>query len=110
MAETIPETMLQDVAERFRVLSDATRLRILRLLLVDGALNVGEIVERLDMSQANASKHLRTLYEAGVVDREARGTAAYYAVVDPTVTQLCDVVCGRLREQVESQAKAFAIA
>jgi DNA-binding transcriptional ArsR family regulator len=110
MAATIPETMLEGVAERFRVLSDATRLRILRLLLLDGPLNVGEIVERLDMSQANASKHLRTLHEAGVVDREARGTAAYYSVVDPTVTQLCDVVCGRLREQAERQAKAFAMA
>lgn len=109
MADSLPETMLDDVAERFRVLSDVTRLRILRLLLLDGPLNVGEIVERLDMSQANASKHLRTLYEAGVVDREARGTAAYYAVVDPTVMQLCDVVCNRLRDQVERRAKAFAV-
>lgn len=110
MSETIPEAMLEVVAERFRVLGDATRLRILRLLLSEGALNVGEIVERLDMSQANVSKHLRTLYEAGVVDREARGTAAYYTVVDPTVTRLCDVVCGRLREQVQRQAKAFSMA
>lgn len=109
MKEAIPENMLHGVAERFRVLSDANRLRILQLLLRDGALNVGELVVRLDMSQANVSKHLRTLFEAGVVDREARGTAAYYAVVDPTVAELCDVVCGRLREQVERQAKAFSM-
>lgn len=109
MAETIPEAMLEGVAERFRVLGDATRLRILRLLLEDGALNVGEVVERLEMSQANVSKHLRTLYEAGIVDREPRGTAAYYTVTDPTVPQLCDVVCGRLREQVARQAEAFAV-
>jgi len=109
MSETIPEAMLDDVAERFRVLGDATRLRILRLLMAEGPLNVGTIVERLDMSQANVSKHLRVLHEAGILDREARGTAAYYTVIDPTVTQLCDAVCGRLRDQVVRQARAFAM-
>jgi DNA-binding transcriptional ArsR family regulator len=84
VAETMPEAMLEDVAERSRVLGDATRLRILRALLLGRALNVGEIVERLHMSQANVSKHLRTLYEAGLVAREARGIAAYYMVADPT--------------------------
>lgn len=108
MAESLPESMLEDIAERFRVLGDATRLRIVRLLLAEGPLNVGEVVERLGMSQANVSKHLRTLHDAGIVEREARGTAAYYTVVDPTVTKLCDVVCGRLREQVEQKAGAFA--
>jgi len=109
MLNTLPEQLLEQVAERFRVLGDATRLAILRVLMAEGTLNVGEIVVRLDTSQANVSKHLRTLYEAGVVSREARGTAAYYSVADPTISQLCDVVCGRLREQVTDKAEAFAM-
>lgn len=109
MADVLPQQMLTEVAERFRVLGDPTRLAILRALLAEGTLTVGEIVERLEMSQANVSKHLRTLHEAGIVSREARGTWAHYAVADPTITELCDVVCGRLREQVARRAEAFAI-
>ncbi|MCC6380941.1 MAG: transcriptional regulator, partial [Dehalococcoidia bacterium] len=44
MAEPLPESLLEHVAERFRVLGDATRLAILRLLLGEGELNVGEVV------------------------------------------------------------------
>ena len=108
MSESLPENMLEHVAERFRVLGDATRLAILRLLLGDGELNVGEIVERLNTSQANVSKHLRVLQAAGVVARRPVGTAAYYRVTDPSLTQLCDLVCSRLREQVAADAREFA--
>lgn len=108
MSASIPEQLLEQVAERFRLLGDATRLAILRTLLNDGELNVGELVERLQMSQANVSKHLRMLYDAGVVARRPHGTAAYYQVSDPTVVQLCDVVCDRLRHQFAETAEVFA--
>jgi ArsR family transcriptional regulator len=110
MSNALPEQLLDQVAERFRVLGDATRLGILRILLDAGPLNVGEIVASMNTSQANVSKHLRTLHDAGIVSREPRGTAAYYSVADPTVMELCDVVCSRLREQVAREAKAFAMA
>lgn len=110
MSEALPENMLEHIAERFRVLGDATRLAILRLLLAEGELNVGEIVENLQTSQANVSKHLRVLQSAGVVSRRPVGTAAYYRVTDPSLTQLCDLVCSRLREQVAADAREFATA
>lgn len=110
MAEHLPPQLLEHIAERFRVLGDATRLAILRTLLTDGELNVGEIVERLGMSQANASKHLRVLFEAGIVHRRPAGTAAYYSVADPTLPALCDLVCDRLREQKAAEMRAFALA
>jgi len=110
MVKELPEQLLEQVAERFRVLGDSTRLSILRLLLDEGELNVGEVVERLGVSQANASKHLRVLQDAGIVGRRPQGTAAYYRVIDPSITDLCDTVCSRLREQVVAQARTFAIA
>jgi len=102
--------LLEHVAERFRVLGDASRLRIVNLLMEAGELNVGEIVERLGMSQANVSKHLRLLTEAHVLQRRPQGTAAYYAVADPTIPRLCDLVCDRLRAVKREEAEAFAIA
>ncbi len=108
MAEMVPAHLLENVAERFRVLGDATRLAILRMLLAEGELNVGQLVERLGMSQANVSKHLRTLADARMVSRRAEGTAAFYSVSDPSLTHLCDLVCDRLREQVEEDVRAFS--
>jgi DNA-binding transcriptional ArsR family regulator len=110
VSEPLPENLLEHVAERLRVLGDARRLAILRLLLADGELNVGEIVERLHTGQTNVSKHLRVLQAAGVVARRPVGTAAYYQVTDPSLTPLFDLVCSRLREQVAAEAREFATA
>jgi DNA-binding transcriptional ArsR family regulator len=106
----LPPHLLEHVADRFRVLGDPNRLRIIQELLQAGELNVGEIVERMAMSQANVSKHLRILHDAGVVSRRPHGTAAYYAVIDPTIAPLCDLVCERLRVVKREEAEAFAIA
>lgn len=110
MPSLLPESLVELVAERFRVLGDATRLSILHLLVQRGELNVGEICAALGASQANVSKHLRTLHAAGVVTRRAAGTAAYYSVTDSTITQLCDIVCDRLKLQAAEEARTFAIA
>lgn len=110
MNDPLPEALLERVADRFRVLGDTTRLAILRLLLSEEELNVGEIATRLSASQANVSKHLRILNGAGVISRRTEGTAAYYQIADPSLTQLCDLVCGRIREQVAAEARSVAIA
>jgi len=54
----------------FGALSEPNRLRIVDLLL-DGALTVGEIAERLELRQPQASKHLKVLLEAGLVEVQA---------------------------------------
>jgi DNA-binding transcriptional ArsR family regulator len=109
MSDLLPASLIEHVAERFRVLGDATRLSILRLLRERGELNVGEICQALESSQANISKHLRTLSIAGIVARRREGTAAYYKISDPSITKLCDVVCSRLVLQAKEDAKAFAL-
>jgi DNA-binding transcriptional ArsR family regulator len=108
MGTSLPPHLLEHIAQRFRVLADPTRLRILQLLMDEGESNVGQLVERLALSQANVSKHLRHLLDAGMVIRRAEGTAAYYSVQDPTVVKLCDLVCDRLREQKLEDARTFA--
>lgn len=90
------------------MLGDSTRLAILRTLLERGELNVGEIVARLDTTQANVSKHLGVLLRAGIVSRRPLGTTAYYSIADPSLGQLCDIVCDRLREQKAEEARIFA--
>jgi DNA-binding transcriptional ArsR family regulator len=55
------------VIATFELLAEPTRRRILDLLR-DGERPVGELVERLKMSQPAVSKHLRVLRESGLVD------------------------------------------
>ena len=103
----IPDALLDRVAQRFKVLSDPNRLAILRMLVADGESTVGEIVERQAMSQANVSKHLRHLLDAGILRRRAEGTSAHYSVVDSSVEQLCAIVCDRIESQVRAEADSL---
>lgn len=109
MSKALPAELLEYVAERFRVLGDATRLGVLRTLLDDGEQNVGQLVDRLGTSQANVSKHLRVLHDARIVSRRTEGTSAFYSVTDPSLMPLCAIVCDRLREQVAADARTFAV-
>ncbi len=54
----------------FSALAEPNRLRIVELLL-DGPLTVGDIANRLQLRQPQASKHLRVLLEAGLVEVQA---------------------------------------
>jgi DNA-binding transcriptional ArsR family regulator len=108
MPEALPLELIEHVAERFRVLGDATRLRMLRVLIDEGPLTVGELVDRIGCSQPNVSKHLKVLADAGVVERRTEGTAHYHSVTDPSLLTLCELVCDRLRSQAAADARAFA--
>ncbi|WP_088834043.1 ArsR/SmtB family transcription factor [Paenibacillus tyrfis] len=54
----------------FRTLAEPNRLRIVELLR-EGPLTVGEIADRLGLSQPQTSKHLRALSAAGLVEVQA---------------------------------------
>jgi len=110
MPQALPAELLEHVAERFRVLGDATRLSIIRTLLDDGELNVGELVDRLGTSQANVSKHLRVLHDSRIVSRRPEGTSAYYSVTDPSLMPVCAIVCDRLRDQAAAEADVLSAA
>jgi ArsR family transcriptional regulator len=90
--------LVDRVADRFRLLSDPTRLRILSELHAAGELSVGEIVARIDSSYATVSKQLALLRAHHTVARRREGTAAYYRIVDPSLEEVCTVVCRSLND------------
>jgi len=94
----LPDQLAELVAGRFRVLGDPTRIKLLDRLR-DGAATVQELNEGLAVSQQNVSKHLGVLLSAGLVSRAKEGTYSRYAIADPEVFALCDLVCGGLRRQ-----------
>ncbi len=95
------------IASRFRLLSEPMRLRILHAL-GDREMTVSEIVSATGANQANVSKHLGILLDAGVVSRRKQGLTANYRVSDETIFDLCDTVCSRLKNQLEIRKNALA--
>lgn len=91
------------MADFFKVLSEVSRLQIV-CALKTGAKNVTEIIEATGLGQANVSKHLKMLTQAGVVAREQRGVCVYYCIANPFLFELCDLVCDALTIQVEQQS------
>jgi ArsR family transcriptional regulator len=107
MAKTdLSEKALQLVAKRFKALSEPMRLKLV-MSLMDGAKNVGQLVEATGASQANVSRHLQTLTDSGILSREKQGLFVYYNIADRSVFDLCDLVCGRVEEYLRGQARAF---
>lgn len=62
----------------FHALSDATRLRCLALLHVEGELCVCDLVRALDMAQPKISRHLALLRDMGVVTARREGVWMHY--------------------------------
>jgi ArsR family transcriptional regulator len=93
------------MAERFQLLADSTRLAILRTLMSSGELNVGSLVEATGRSQANVSKHLKLLTNAGLVARRKKGLQVYYRLNDPVVEQICRLVRDSLLQEMQAQRK-----
>lgn len=90
------------IADFFKVLSEVSRLQIVCALKA-GPCNVTEIIEATGLGQANVSKHLKLLTQAGIVARQQQGVCVYYAIANPFLFDLCEQVCAALSIQVEQQ-------
>ena len=97
----LPEPLIELVAQRFRVLGEPMRIKILDRLR-DGEATVNELRDALEANQQNISKHLGILHAAGMVSRTKHGNQRRLLDSDPSVFELCDQVCGGVRRQIEA--------
>jgi DNA-binding transcriptional ArsR family regulator len=97
----LPDDLVELIAERFRALSEPTRIKLLDRLR-DGEATVLELTELIGTTQQNVSKHLVVLQRNGIVARRKQGNFAYYRIVDDGVFSLCEAVCGSLQQRVAS--------
>ena len=75
--------------QTFAALADPTRLRIVEFL-GSSPHSVGEICDTLALGQPQASKHLRVLREARVVEVEARAQQRIYALRPAALRELSE--------------------
>jgi DNA-binding transcriptional ArsR family regulator len=100
VSHPLPDPLIELVAQRFRVLGEPMRIKLLDRLR-EGDATVGELQQALGASQQNVSKHLGILHSAGMVSRTKQGNSVLYAISDQSVFELCDQVCGGMRRQLQ---------
>jgi DNA-binding transcriptional ArsR family regulator len=98
----LSSAMTELIAQRFRLLGEPMRLRILQVL-EPGELPVGEIVSELKSSQPNISRHLQALLQGGLISRRREGLNIFYSIADPMVFKLCQLVCSSATEQTRAR-------
>ncbi|HYM54180.1 MAG TPA: metalloregulator ArsR/SmtB family transcription factor [Solirubrobacteraceae bacterium] len=96
----LPAPLAELIAERFRVLAEPMRIRLLDALR-EGPATVQELQRATGASQQNVSKHLSLLLRGGLVTRSKDGNFSRYAIADEGVFELCEHVCGGLRRQLD---------
>ena len=96
----LSDPLIELIAQRFRVLSEPMRIKLLDQLRERSA-TVSELQEAVGATQQNVSKHLAILHAAGMVTRTKGGNHVYYAIADDGVFELCEQVCGGVRRQLK---------
>ncbi len=103
------DAQINEAARLFSILSEHSRLRLLRALMDRPAHGHGN--DRGDgMKQGNVSKHLGVLLTARFVARASgRENFARYCIADKNVYKLCDVMCCRMEEEARRVAEEFGV-
>lgn len=93
---------MDDLSRIFKALSDETRLTILGLIFRHGHLCVCEVERILGVTQSKASRHLRYLRDAGVLEDERDGVTVNYRLprgADPELSAIVMLLRGLLADR-----------
>jgi len=99
LVHPLPPQLVDRIAQRFRVLGEPMRIRLLDRLR-DGETSVHDLTDSLGTTQQNVSKHLGVLHAEGVVSRRRDGARVLYSIADESVFEICETVCGGIRQHV----------
>lgn len=79
-ASALPDRVVKDLVQVFKLLSDETRLRILLYLAQEAEMHVSALCELLGQSQPAVSHHLALLRVAGLIEPRRAGKHNYYHI------------------------------
>jgi ArsR family transcriptional regulator len=90
---SLSEQRAAEMEAVLKALADRHRLRIVNLLLRAGGepVCVCEVQPLLGLSQGTVSHHLKQLVEAGLIERETRGTYSYFSLVPGALPSVREV-------------------
>ena len=102
--EPITVDQAATVVPMLKAIADPARLRLLSLVLSHegGEACVCDLLPHFDLSQPTISHHLKVLHEAGLVDREKRGTWVYYIARPEAMAALAGLFTADARTAVDA--------
>ena len=93
----------EEAASLLKAMANECRLLVLCHLAVSGELNVGQLAERVGLSQSALSQHLAKLREQGLVSTRKEAQTVFYRLCDPRAEQLLgllhDLFCPELGKE-----------
>ena len=94
LEDEIGERDARRLAALLKVLAEPARLRLLSLIQAqpDGEACVCHLTTPLGLSQPTVSHHLKVLLEAGLVERDQRGSWAYFRVRPEPLAAIRDLL------------------
>jgi DNA-binding transcriptional ArsR family regulator len=87
----VADSLRQFKAEIFQALAHPTRIAIVEALR-EGELPAGQLIEKLQLEQANASQHLAVLRSKRVVLNRKVGNQVFYSLRDPVLVEVLDIL------------------
>ena len=92
--EPLSQPQAEQIAPLLKALADPVRLRLLSIVAshAGGEACVCVLTDCFELSQPTISHHLKVLHEAGLLDREKRGTWVYYRVRSAALTDLAALI------------------
>ena len=102
----LSQAAIEMIAARFHALGDVSRLKLMFAVGNDEK-NVTQLVAATSLTQANVSRHLKTLTDAGFLVRRREKSQVFYSTSNATAFQLIELVSENLKIQFSSQAKTF---
>lgn len=102
-AQLLTDDALDLIAARFRALGEPSRLKLIRAL-IGGEKTVTQLTELARLTQANTSRHLQTLTDAGILGRRKEGLNVLYFIADNSILGLCQHVCGAVQRRHATHA------
>lgn len=104
--EKTSSRVFERAAELFGVLSTPIRLRIIGALC-GGEKNVSHLLDEIEVSQPNMSRHLNVLYRMGVVAKRRSGVQVFYRIADESVVLVCKAVCSQVELEVKKGRRTY---
>lgn len=101
------DALRQFKSEIFQALAHPTRIAIIEALR-EGELSAGQLIDKLDLEQANASQHLAILRAKHVVVNRKAGNQVFYSIRDPALIKVLDILRSYFYSQLSSTVSMLA--
>ena len=95
--QLLDEDKIIDLSELFKIFGDSTRVKIINVLL-DNELCVGDIADKINVSQSAVSHQLRILKDSKLVKFRKEGNMTYYYLADDHVEKIFKMGCEHVNE------------